>query len=139
MNETPLHYAIRAGSIKLVRMLMESGADPTAKTDGEGTTPVDVAEQYQCADILECLQCKKTKNFSNLLNPAAIIEEELTLDLGSSVLSPRIRLNESTIIKEGELDVLWNNDWNTLYIQLNKHRIVCRKSKVLATKVIILL
>lgn len=35
---------------------MESGADPTAEAD-DGTTPVDVAEQYQCTAMLDCLQC----------------------------------------------------------------------------------
>ena len=58
LNETPLHYAVRAGSSKLVRMLMENGADPTFQADDEGATPVDVAEQYQCADVLDCFQCK---------------------------------------------------------------------------------
>lgn len=57
-RETPLHYAVRAGSIKLVRMLMESAADPTAEADDDRFTPVDVAEQYQFSDILDCLQCK---------------------------------------------------------------------------------
>jgi ankyrin repeat protein len=52
-----LHYAIRTASIKLVRLLMENGADPTAKAE-DGSTPVDVAEQYQCTDVLDCLQCR---------------------------------------------------------------------------------
>lgn len=56
LGETPLHYAIRSSSIKLVRLLMENGADPTIKAE-DGSTPVDVAEQYQLSDILDCLQC----------------------------------------------------------------------------------
>ena len=55
MGETPLHYAIRSGCLKLVRILMENGADPTLKAE-DGSTPVDVAEQYQFMDVLDCLQ-----------------------------------------------------------------------------------
>jgi len=108
LSETPLHTAIRAGSLKLVRILMESGADPTALSDGE--TPVDVAEQYQHTDILECLQ--------------SIIEEEIICELTAAIQSPRIQLNESTIIKQGHLEVFCENDWKTLFVQLNKQRII---------------
>jgi ankyrin repeat protein len=55
VGETPLHYAIRSGSLKLVRMLMENGADPTAVGE-DNATPFDIAEQYQNIEVLDCLQ-----------------------------------------------------------------------------------
>lgn len=60
----------------------------------------------------------------------AIIEEELVGDNESSILSPRVRLNESTIVKSGYLDVFWGNDWERFYVEVNKQRIICRKEKV---------
>jgi cytohesin len=41
-GETPLHYAARAGSARVVKLLLESGADPRAK-DARGRTPSYVA------------------------------------------------------------------------------------------------
>lgn len=112
LNETPLHYAVRAGSSKLVRMLMENGADPTFQADDECATPVDVAEQYQCADVLACLQ--------------SIIEEELITDHEtSSVISPRLRVLENAIIKKGTLEVIQGTDWNSYYVVVNRNRIAC--------------
>ena len=55
MGETCLHYAVRVGNIKLVRLLMENGADPTIQGD-DGKTPIDAAEEYQFTDMLDCLQ-----------------------------------------------------------------------------------
>ena len=43
--------------MKIVRMLIENGADPTIKALETGDTPIDVAEQYQATDILDCFQC----------------------------------------------------------------------------------
>lgn len=36
---------------------MQNGANPAAQSYEDKVTPVDVAEQYQCSDILECLHC----------------------------------------------------------------------------------
>lgn len=54
-GETCLHYAVRMGNLKLVRILMENGADPTVQGD-DGFTPIDVAEEYNQIEMLDLLQ-----------------------------------------------------------------------------------
>lgn len=44
-NWTPLHFAAKNGSPKLVEYLLEQGAD-VKRRDGNGKTPLDIAQQY---------------------------------------------------------------------------------------------
>jgi len=110
VGETPLHYAIRSGCLKLVRMLMENGADPTAVGE-DNATPFDIAEQYQNIDILDCLQ--------------AIIAEEL--EEFPTLLSPRVRINESNVMMEGWVEALEDELWQQCYLVVNPQRIICYK------------
>ena len=58
LGDTSLHYACRYGSIQLVRMLMENGADPTIVSKADDQTPVNSADSYGHVDILDCILCK---------------------------------------------------------------------------------
>ena len=51
---TPLWLAARTGNVKIVRILLEAGADPTIGDD-EGTTPAGVAEKFDKKEVLDCL------------------------------------------------------------------------------------
>lgn len=76
-GETPLHYAVRKENIKLVRILMENGADPTIKAT-DGKTPIDVASENNVnSEVLDCLQCI----FATLLH-------SLSFDLFDPLLFP---------------------------------------------------
>lgn len=44
LNATALHYAAKAGFLRTIEVLLESGADPTAR-DSRGRTPLDWLEQ----------------------------------------------------------------------------------------------
>jgi hypothetical protein len=54
-KETPLFAAIRSGSTRLVRMLLDHGADP-AISDADGMTPFMLAAATGAGDILELLE-----------------------------------------------------------------------------------
>ncbi len=52
---TPLHIAAGCGKAGMVRLLLDCGADPSAKDSG-GRTPADTARRYkkdECAGILD--------------------------------------------------------------------------------------
>lgn len=54
-KRTPLHIASEIGSTKVIKLLIENGADPNA-ADPYGVTPVFLAVQYRntsCAFLLE--------------------------------------------------------------------------------------
>lgn len=51
---TPLHAAAYAGNDKIVDMLLDSGADPTARDDN-GESPADVARQSAHVDLAKKL------------------------------------------------------------------------------------
>ena len=66
-----------------------------------------------------------------LVPRTAIIEEELTTDLEAcSVVSPRLRILENTIVKEGPLEVMHGNDWITYHVTVSRNRIICTTEKV---------
>jgi hypothetical protein len=44
LNATALHYAARAGFLRTIKVLLQSGADPAAR-DSRGRTPLDWLEQ----------------------------------------------------------------------------------------------
>jgi ankyrin repeat protein len=44
LNATALHYAVKAGFLRTIEVLLESGADPAAR-DSRGRTPLDWLEQ----------------------------------------------------------------------------------------------
>eukprot|EP00193_Tetraselmis_chui_P006927 CAMPEP_0177763550 /NCGR_PEP_ID=MMETSP0491_2-20121128/6931_1 /TAXON_ID=63592 /ORGANISM="Tetraselmis chuii, Strain PLY429" /LENGTH=130 /DNA_ID=CAMNT_0019279665 /DNA_START=516 /DNA_END=908 /DNA_ORIENTATION=+ len=50
----PLHLAARRGSVKIVEMLLEAGADPTAVDENGRTarTLAEVNKRAECVDIL---------------------------------------------------------------------------------------
>mmetsp|Transcript_747 Transcript_747/g.1062 ORF Transcript_747/g.1062 Transcript_747/m.1062 type:complete len:541 (+) Transcript_747:2-1624(+) len=92
---------------------MENGADPTIKSE-EGSTPVDVAEQYGSTDILDCLQ--------------SIIEEEIECQTSShvSIISSLSRSNESALMRAGWLEIYWkDNTWERCWTVINSQHIVC--------------
>ena len=51
---TPLHVAVRNGKWKIIRFLLENGADPCAK-DVDGTMPLMLAARYGHASLVESL------------------------------------------------------------------------------------
>ena len=63
LGDTSLHYACRYGSIQLVRMLMENGADPTIVSKADDQTPVNSADSYGHVDILDCILWKLFLSF----------------------------------------------------------------------------
>jgi ankyrin repeat protein len=63
-NDTLLHHAIRRYDVKMVKILIEHGADIDAK-DGQGNTPLDVAIKYihnkEIIDLLIAKGAHKTE------------------------------------------------------------------------------
>eukprot|EP01103_Thecamoeba_quadrilineata_P017835 TRINITY_DN649_c0_g1_i2.p1 TRINITY_DN649_c0_g1~~TRINITY_DN649_c0_g1_i2.p1 ORF type:complete len:383 (+),score=67.66 TRINITY_DN649_c0_g1_i2:31-1179(+) len=53
--ETPLHKAVALGDVKVIRALVEAGADPR-NVDSFGFTPVDIAEKYFKKDLIPVLR-----------------------------------------------------------------------------------
>ena len=48
---TPLHSAVREGHKEVIELLIAKGADVNAKDD-DGTTPLDMADDKETADLL---------------------------------------------------------------------------------------
>ena len=53
---TPLHYAAFEGNVKVVRRLIESGADNYATTTSENWTPIDLAESGGHTEVVRLLE-----------------------------------------------------------------------------------
>ena len=51
LGRTPLHFAAREGHKKIVELLIDKGADMNAKAN-DGTTPLDMADDKETADLL---------------------------------------------------------------------------------------
>jgi ankyrin repeat protein len=51
-NSTALMYAASGGDPKLVELLLDNGADPTAD-DGDGNTPLQSAKNAQVKDLIQ--------------------------------------------------------------------------------------
>jgi ankyrin repeat protein len=54
-SETPLHGAVRAGKIDVVRLLLERLPDDMRKEDYSGQTPLHLAAYYGNAELVELL------------------------------------------------------------------------------------
>lgn len=48
---TPLHFAAYKGSVAIVQLLLENGADPNAR-DGSNKTPYDIARRDNIKKLL---------------------------------------------------------------------------------------
>jgi len=55
LKTTPIHAAIFSGNIELVKFLVESGADTSAKND-DGFTPLDIAWQFEFMELVKYLE-----------------------------------------------------------------------------------
>ena len=51
LGRTPLHFAASEGHKKIVELLIDKGADMNAKAN-DGTTPLDMADDKETADLL---------------------------------------------------------------------------------------
>ena len=54
LGETSLHYAVRAGKINIVGLLLDHGADPTVGS--EQGTPMEVAKRKNHRETLKLLE-----------------------------------------------------------------------------------
>lgn len=54
-NGTPLHSAIAAGKVEIVRFLLEQGVDPQVKNE-EGYTAGEWAEKFGKGDVSDVLK-----------------------------------------------------------------------------------
>lgn len=52
---TGLHYAARDGRLKVVRLLLEHGANPNAREAGDNTTPLHWAAAHRALDVVRAL------------------------------------------------------------------------------------
>ncbi len=56
---TPLHKAVEAGMVEVVRHLISKGADTRIK-DAKDRTALDCAKEFGFSEIVELLQDKET-------------------------------------------------------------------------------
>ena len=62
LDETPLHYAAKSGSLRTIDLLLQCGADPHAYTsDYTPETPVHWAQRAERNDVVELLVKSKRK------------------------------------------------------------------------------
>ncbi|MCX5923141.1 MAG: ankyrin repeat domain-containing protein [Candidatus Dependentiae bacterium] len=54
-GKTALHFATELDSLKIVKMLLKAGANPSA-TDIDGNTPLSIAKKHDKPDIISALQ-----------------------------------------------------------------------------------
>lgn len=71
VEASPLHMAVRVGSDKIARTLLEGGADPNLK-DENGITPLQSALMIRSKVMLELLLPYAVKDVDNLPNPWAL-------------------------------------------------------------------
>jgi ankyrin repeat protein len=55
---TPLHHAAEHGDVELVKLLLASKADRSAK-DNHGETPLDMAKRRDNKDVVKLLESAK--------------------------------------------------------------------------------
>ncbi|MDI1245610.1 MAG: ankyrin repeat domain-containing protein, partial [Rhodoferax sp.] len=60
LGYTPLLLALSGGTIDIAEMLINKGADVSARTR-KGETPLSLAQQAQCTEIVELLISKGAK------------------------------------------------------------------------------
>ena len=70
INIRPIHDAIEVGSLELVKLLIQHGADPLAE-QGENT-PVEIALKEKQPEIHAYLQCKIINIVIMLINISSL-------------------------------------------------------------------
>lgn len=71
MGWTALHYAVKAGHIPVVQLLLDSGADPLAENK-DGKIPMCFAASYNHFECLSLLM-KHEHNTDHLLEDRAVM------------------------------------------------------------------
>ena len=104
--DRPLHDAIEVGSLEVVQLLIEHGADPLAEL-GE-KTPLEYALMHNQLEIYDYLQCTPTidRKSSCLLLINVILLFQMLLTEGWKRRSPRLPLTPEARAREGRSPVL---------------------------------
>lgn len=103
-GQTLLHRAIRRRNVKMVKLLIEHGADVNAK-DAQGDTPLDVAVNYirnkEIVDLLMSKGAQKTKDLKPptepIISEEQLLQEIRNLDVGSEEINKKSILDRTRL------------------------------------------
>lgn len=104
-RRTPLHHAAAKGRPKIVRLLLEFGADPNA-TDATGGTPMTTASQEGAAEVIDALLAAgASADFLTTINLGRYDEAEARLredpgrlgDQGRDTIALHLAVNKKNV------------------------------------------
>ena len=104
-----LHHVCRLGMLETAKLLIAKGADTDAKSDSDGKTPMEVAQEAGMAEIFGWIQAR-ARNAVSMSTNEIIRKLFETIDHGGYEISQIQQMIDQTDLN---VDCIKDRDWNS--------------------------
>lgn len=135
-KQTPLHLATVSSNAEAIRILIQQGADPDAREDGTGNTPLHLAckgNRMECAIMLVSIESpqkvKRRSRVLTMLTDISIYRGRLSKDVAQLIVEylaiPGADWTIKNFAEKTPLDLL-ESDWDVLQLEMDITKAVNR-------------